>query len=109
MPSKHQQQIQKSHILRKFLSDSPILFTVEEEKDTLLREAADKHRLEEQEQFQKELDRRVLELNETLEDLKKDILQPGGLTRVFDIIKKTPQMVDLPESLKKSFEWGRIK
>ncbi|KAL7316905.1 hypothetical protein PS15m_003331 [Mucor circinelloides] len=108
MPSKHQQQIQKSHILRKFLSDSPILFTVEEEKDTLLREAADKHRLEEQEQFQKELDKRVLELNETLEDLKKDILQPGGLTHVFGIIKKTPQMVDLPESLKKAFEWGRI-
>ncbi|KAK4510457.1 uncharacterized protein ATC70_004887 [Mucor velutinosus] len=108
MPSKHQQQIQKSHILRKFLTDSPILFTVEEEKDTLLREAADKRRLDEQQQFQKELDKRVLELNETLEDLKKDILQPGGLTGVFDIIKKTPQMKDLPESLKKAFEWGRI-
>lgn len=109
MPSKHQLQIQKSHILRKFLSDTPILFSVEEEQDTLLREAADKHRLEEQQQFQRELDKRVLELNETLEDLKKDILQPDGLTKVFDIIKQTQNMEDLPESLKKAFEWGRIK
>ncbi|KAI8643494.1 hypothetical protein BD408DRAFT_442525 [Parasitella parasitica] len=108
MPSKHQQQIQKSHVLRKFLSDSPILFTVEEEQDALVRETADNHRFEEQQQYQKELDRRVLELNETLEGLKKEILLPGGLTGVFDIVKKTQNIQDLPVSLKKAFEWGRI-
>ncbi|CEP18647.1 hypothetical protein [Parasitella parasitica] len=107
--SKHQQQIQKSHTLRKFLSDSPILFTVQEEQDARLREAADNHRLEKQQQYQKELDERVLVLNETLEDLKKEILQPGGLTGVFEIIKRTRNIQDLPVSLKKAFEWGRIK
>jgi hypothetical protein len=107
--SKNQHRIQKSHALKKFLTEHPVLFTMEEEKDTLKREEADKQRLLEQQQFQKELDKRVLELNETLEMLKKEVIEPGGLIGIFDIIKSTELIQDLPVSLKKALEWGRIK
>jgi hypothetical protein len=107
--SDHKQLIAKSNTLIKFLTQHPIFFTPEEEQDTIKREKADKNRLQEQEKFQLELDRRVHELNETLEVLKKEIIQPGGLISIFDIIKKTKDIQDLPLSLKKAFEWGRIK
>lgn len=107
--TKSQHAIAKSESLLNFLTQNPITFTVEEEKDTLQREALDQHRWVEQDKFQKELDKRVLELNDTLDVLKKEILQPGGLIHVFDVIKSTSQIVDLPPSLKKAFEWGRIK
>ena len=102
-------QLAKSSALKKFLTQNPITFTMEEEKDTLKREQADKNREIEQEKFQAELDKRVHELNDTLDVLKKEILQPGGLNHVFDVIKKTKNINDLPNSLKKAFEWGRIK
>lgn len=102
-------QIRKSSQLKKFLCQNPIVFTVEEEKDTVVREEADKNRQIEQEKFQKELDKRVLELNETLDVLKKEIIQPGGLIKLFKTIKQTEQIRDLPHSLKKAFEWGRVK
>lgn len=107
--SKQQKRMQKSQAMKKFLTENPVLFTMEEEKDTLVREEADKHRLLEQQEFQKELDKRVYELNNTLEVLKKDILQPGGLIGIFDVIKNTKLIDDLPASLKKALEWGRIK
>lgn len=102
------QQVAKSSVLTKFLTQHPITFSMEEEKDTIKREEADRNRLLEQEKFQQELDKRVHELNETLEVLKKEIIQPGGLIKVFDVIKQTKEIQDLPESLKKAFEWGRI-
>lgn len=103
------QQVAKSSVLTKFLTLHPITFSMEEEKDTIKREEAHRNRLLEQEKFQQELDKRVYELNETLEVLKKEIIQPGGLIKIFDMIKKTKEIHDLPESLKKAFEWGRIK
>lgn len=107
--SKSQHLISKSVSVINFLTQNPITFTIQEEKDTLERETFDKNRFIEQEKFQKELDKRVLELNDTLDVLKKEIIQPGGLIHVFDIIKTTSQIDDLPTSLKKAFEWGRIK
>ncbi|KAI8973470.1 hypothetical protein BDF20DRAFT_914910 [Mycotypha africana] len=106
--TQQQQQIRKSRILRKFLSNNPIVFTLEEEQDALQREEKDKKKIVEEEMYQKELDARVHELNQTLETLKKDILKPGGLIKVFDTIKATKSVQDLPYSLYKAFEWGRI-
>lgn len=107
--TKQQHQIQKSQELHRFLSENPIVFSIEEEKDAALREQADKKRIEEQEQYQQELEKRVFELNDTLEILKKSIIQPGGLIKVFEIIKSTPSIEDLPVSLKTALEWSRIK
>ncbi|KAI8877894.1 hypothetical protein K501DRAFT_229436 [Backusella circina FSU 941] len=94
--------------LKAFLSENPILFTPEEEQDAAQREEKDNVRHLEQEKFQHELDNRVHELDETLEVLKKEILQPGGLIKLFEIIKSTKNIEDLTPALKKAFEWGRI-
>lgn len=109
MMSPSQQSIAQSGSLRQFLTENPITFTMAEEKDTLEREKLDQQRWVHQQDAQKELDRRVFELDDTLDVLKKEILQPGGLIQIFNIIKSTSQVVDLPVSLKKAFEWGRIK
>ncbi|KAI8076482.1 uncharacterized protein B0P05DRAFT_492958 [Gilbertella persicaria] len=107
-PTKQQIQIQKSHVLQQFLTENPVVLTPQEEQDTIQREEADQKRSLEQAEFKKELDRRVFELNKTLEELKQQIIKPGGLIEIFEIIKKTPSVHDLPDNLKKTFEWGRI-
>ncbi|KAG2236713.1 hypothetical protein BDF21DRAFT_374185 [Thamnidium elegans] len=106
--SKSQHLISMSQPVTLFLSQNPITFTVEEEKDCLQRERFDQERLMEQQKFKQELDRRVFELTETLDVLKKQIIEPGGLIHVFEVIKSTKDLKDLPLSLKKVFEWGRI-
>lgn len=45
--TKHQYKLQKSQEIEKFLSQNPIVFSVEEEKDAAIREQADKTRLRE--------------------------------------------------------------
>ncbi|KAI9486392.1 MAG: hypothetical protein EXX96DRAFT_41466 [Benjaminiella poitrasii] len=106
--NRDQQQIRNSHVLRKFLTERPVVFTSEEEEDAVRREEADHERWIEQAKFQRELDKRVHELNDTLECLKRDILKRGGLPAIFDTIKHTKSIEDLPDSLKKALEWGRI-
>lgn len=101
-------QVQKSQALFEFLADQPILnFTLDD--DTKQRQEWDQHRLQDQERYQKEVERRVNELNDTLDELKKQVIEPGGLVKMFDAIKTTEKVQDLPSSLKKAFEWGRIK
>ncbi|KAI7906972.1 uncharacterized protein BX663DRAFT_557598 [Cokeromyces recurvatus] len=106
--SHQQQQIRRSSMMRKFLTKDPIVFTLEEEEDILRREEADEERWIQKERLQQELNKRVYELNDTLELMKKDIMKRGGLKRLFEIIKNTKSIEDLPPSLKKVFEWGRI-
>ncbi|CEJ05121.1 hypothetical protein RMCBS344292_19069 [Rhizopus microsporus] len=96
----------KCQALHSFLMDQPTSFVPDQ--DCFDREKADKQRFEEQEKSQEELNERVKDLHKQLDDLKKEILQPGGLINVFDVIKHTRDIQDLPPSLKKAFEWGRI-
>jgi hypothetical protein len=49
------------------------------------------------------------QLNDLLAMLKEQVVRPGGLLEIFDIIKATDNIQDLPDSLRKAFEWGRIK
>jgi len=98
--------ISRSKIFRAWLTDDPITFIPEE--DTLGRAEADAARLKEQEKCQEEINERVKELHSTMEDLKNEITTPGGLMNLFGIIKKTKNIQDLPPSLKKAVEWGRI-
>jgi hypothetical protein len=101
--------VQKSHILVTFLTEQPIVLSALEEQDAQQRKAWDEQRVQDQQQYQKEVERRVNELNDTLDDLKKQVIQPGGLIRLFGAIKTTECVQDLPVSLRKAFEWGRIK
>jgi len=99
--------ISRSRIFRAFLTDDPITPYVPEE-DTLGRAEADAARLNEQERCQEEINELVKELHSTMEDLKNEVTHTGGLMNIFTTIKKTKNIKDLPPSLKKAVEWGRI-
>lgn len=98
-----------SDVLHEFLSSDPIALTEEEQKDMENRKNIDRIRAEEEKKFRQEVDKQVEQLNEQLENLKQQVIAPGGLTNLFNEIKKADQLRDLPNSLQRAFEWGKIK
>ncbi|KAG2225678.1 hypothetical protein INT45_012150, partial [Circinella minor] len=98
----------KSDVFRKFLTRDPITLTIEQKADVERRRQVDQARHAEEIRFKNEVDRKMTELNDLLDMLKKQILQPGGLKEVFQIIKTTERIEGLPEPMRKAFEWGRI-
>ncbi|EIE76254.1 hypothetical protein RO3G_00958 [Rhizopus delemar RA 99-880] len=96
----------KNAILHSFLTKDPISFVPQE--DCWAREEADAERAKEQDLCQQEVDNRVKDMHATLEELKKEMIRPGGLIEMFGIIKQTKDIQDLPSSLKRAFEWGRL-
>ncbi|KAI8876911.1 hypothetical protein K501DRAFT_199385 [Backusella circina FSU 941] len=101
-------KLPKCNIIHRFLREKATILSLEEERDAKRRRKSDQERLSEQDRFQKELDNRVYELDKTLRGLKKEIVQPGGLIQIFNTIKSTKVMYDLPWTLQRAFEWGRI-
>lgn len=92
-----------------FLTTDPIQLSDAEQKDVQTRIVADEQRAEQERLFRQEIDDRVVALNDLLEMLKKQVMQPGGLVNVIETIKATALLKDLPDSLRQAFEWGRIK
>ncbi|KAI9496047.1 hypothetical protein BDB00DRAFT_811506 [Zychaea mexicana] len=101
-------ELAKSETFRKFLTRDPITLTPEQMADAERRHQVDLARAAEEARFKEEVDRKMSELNDLLDMLKKQIMQPGGLKEVFQIIKTTARIEDLPEPMRKAFEWGRI-
>ncbi|KAL0078292.1 hypothetical protein J3Q64DRAFT_1681218 [Phycomyces blakesleeanus] len=91
-----------------FLTTDTYSLTQEDERDLKKRKEVDLHRAEEEQKFQAQLDGKVEELEALLDMLKAKIKQPGGLLSVFEDIKATEKIEDLPEPLRKALEWGRI-
>ncbi|KAI9016480.1 hypothetical protein CLU79DRAFT_837525 [Phycomyces nitens] len=91
-----------------FLTTDTYILSSADKQDLKKREAVDLHRAQEEQKFQAQLDGKVEELEELLDMLKAKIKQPRGLLSVFEDIKATPRIEDLPESLCKALEWGRI-
>ncbi|ORY93913.1 hypothetical protein BCR43DRAFT_558151 [Syncephalastrum racemosum] len=94
--------------LFEFLTTDPIQLSDAEQKDVQDRIIADDKRAEQERLFRQEIDDRVVALNDLLEMLKKQVMQPGGLVNVIETIKATELLKDLPDSLRQAFEWGRI-
>ncbi|GAB5586641.1 hypothetical protein Unana1_01541 [Umbelopsis nana] len=101
-------RLSDSDVFLAFLMEQPIQLTDDERKDTEKRKQIDKIRAEEEKKFRKEVDKQVEQLNEQLDSLKQKVLVPGGLTELFNEIKKSERLQDLPTSLQKAFEWGKI-
>ncbi|CAO3669142.1 unnamed protein product [Umbelopsis ramanniana] len=97
-----------SDVFHEFLSSDPITLTEEEQNDMENRKNIDRIRAEEEKKFRQEVDKQVEQLNEQLENLKQQVIAPGGLTNLFNEIKKADQLRDLPNSLQRAFEWGKI-
>lgn len=104
-----QPKLARSEIFERFLFQDPIELTEAQKADVEKRRTFDHARREEEERFKEQVDQRMSELDDLLAMLKKKILQPGGLLEVFDTIKSTDRIENLPEPLRKAFEWGRIK
>ncbi|KAF7727921.1 serine/threonine protein kinase, CMGC group [Apophysomyces ossiformis] len=101
-------RLAKSDLLHEFLTQNPVTLNREETYDAEKRAEMDKARMEEERRFREEVDRKIVELNDLLDMLKKRMMTPGGLIEMFDTIKATKQLQDLPDPLRKAFEWGRI-
>ncbi|KAI9270661.1 hypothetical protein BDA99DRAFT_502388 [Phascolomyces articulosus] len=101
----------KATAVRTFLTNDPIpssSLTHEELEDIERRKEMDIKRTEQEQKFRQEVDEKVVALTDLLEMLKKQVMQPGGLVQVIETIKQTEQLSDLPDTLRKAFEWGRI-
>ncbi|KAI7887522.1 hypothetical protein K492DRAFT_139616 [Lichtheimia hyalospora FSU 10163] len=101
-------KLARSKALHQFLTRDPIEITEDERLDAQVRKQMDDQRAEQSQRFRKEVDDTVVALNDLLDMLKQQVMQPGGLTELMGTIKSTEQLVDLPEALRKAFEWGRI-
>ncbi|KAI8331583.1 hypothetical protein BC941DRAFT_438751 [Chlamydoabsidia padenii] len=103
-----QSRLAKSDIFEKFLTANPIKPNEKEQQDIDRRLAMDQIRVEEEKRFREKVDAQMDQLNDLLAMLKQQVVRPGGLLEIFDVIKATDNIQDLPDSLRKAFEWGRI-
>ncbi|CAG8579369.1 6756_t:CDS:10 [Ambispora leptoticha] len=88
--------IAKSKTLRGFLTSSPIKLTDEELKDIEERRKLDDKKAEQQRRFNFEAGKRAKELDQEVENFKKELLEQGGLSNLATTIKKTSLITDLP-------------
>ncbi|KAI8601259.1 hypothetical protein EDD21DRAFT_112260 [Dissophora ornata] len=99
-------EVVNSALFVNFLTKDPVTLTAEEAKDVKTRAAADEHRLEQQAKFDTEVAKKVQELDTHLKQVKLDLLQPGGITRLFSAFSKYERVEDLPPLYQTMFEWG---
>ncbi|KFH69783.1 hypothetical protein MVEG_04589 [Podila verticillata NRRL 6337] len=89
-----------------FLSKDAITLTAEEQKDIQMRTALDENRVAQQAKFDQEVAKKVEELDKHLKEVKTELLQPGGVTRLFSAFKQYERVQDLPPMYQTVFEWG---
>jgi hypothetical protein len=104
--AKVSQKVVDSSAFVNFLTQDAVAFTEEEAKDIQARVALDEHRMEQQAKFDREVAKKVDELDEQLKEVKLDLLQPGGVSRLFSALKEIDNVNDLPPLYQTVFEWG---
>lgn len=71
-----------------------------------MRVSLDEHRMAQQAKFDREVAKKVDELDSQLKEVKMDLLQPGGVSRLFSAFKHIDNVNDLPPLYQSVFEWG---
>ncbi|KAG0047276.1 hypothetical protein BGZ83_007645 [Gryganskiella cystojenkinii] len=104
--AKVSQEIVDSSTFIAFLTKDAIDLTPEEAKDVQTRVALDEHRMEQQARFDREVAKKVDELDSQLKEVKLDLLQPGGVSRLFAAFKHVDNVHNLPPLYQSVFEWG---
>ncbi|KAG0004857.1 hypothetical protein BGZ80_008916 [Entomortierella chlamydospora] len=89
-----------------FLTKDPATLTADETKDFKVRAALDESRKEQQAKFDKEVAKKVEELDKQLKQVKAELLQPNGVTRLFAAFREHEKVEDLPPLYQATFEWG---
>lgn len=104
--AKVSQEVVDSAVFINFLSKDAIALSEEEAKDVQMRVSLDEHRMEQQAKFDREVAKKVDELDTQLKEVKLDLLQPGGVSRLFSAFKHIDNVNDLPPLYQSVFEWG---
>ncbi|KAG1783308.1 hypothetical protein EV702DRAFT_1191738 [Suillus placidus] len=100
--------IGSSPVLKSFLLSGPTSLSLGEVEDARRREDADKIRENGRKRFAHEIAGRVDGLRDAVKSVKGDIMGKDGLSRIFAIIKATPDINQLPPNFRAVAEWGRI-
>ncbi|KLO06907.1 hypothetical protein SCHPADRAFT_860852 [Schizopora paradoxa] len=100
--------ISSSPVFRHFLLSDPTRLNPEETEDARRREEADRKREEGRIHFAKEIAARVEGLRSAMRSVKGDVMQKDGLSNIFDTVRRTEDVRDLPKEYRAVLEWGRI-
>lgn len=100
--------VANSPILRSFLLSGPQILTLGETSDAKRREDADRVREEGRKRFKREAERRVEDLRGSIREMREEMIARGGIRGVFEVVKTTSKVEDLPEGYQKVLEYGRI-
>ncbi|KAG0209700.1 hypothetical protein BGX33_005371 [Mortierella sp. NVP41] len=104
--AKVSQEVVDSDAFISFLSKDAIDLSEEEAKDVQMRVSLDEHRMAQQAKFDREVAKKVDELDSQLKEVKLDLLQPGGVSRLFSAFKHIDNVNNLPSLYQTVFEWG---
>ncbi|KAG8419780.1 hypothetical protein J3458_004621 [Metarhizium acridum] len=105
----HNPQVANTKAMQEFLSGDPITPTDDDVEDIMRRKAIDEKRIEEQKQFYEIARKRAAELDEYMEQFRRDIVEQNGLTMLFKEIKDKETIQDLSLRYQKFAEWLRIE
>ncbi|OAA73981.1 PX domain protein [Cordyceps fumosorosea ARSEF 2679] len=105
----HNPQVANTVAMEQFLTTDTITPTDEDVEDIVRRKALDEKRVEEQKNFYEIARKRAAELDEYMEQFRRDIVERNGLTMLFKEIKEKKTIGDLSIQYRKFAEWLRIE
>ncbi|KAK9764299.1 hypothetical protein K7432_008306 [Basidiobolus ranarum] len=100
--------IARSRLTKEFLSDSPIELLPADITDKAQREVFSRNRAEEYQKILKVAEDKSVELRESIEQFTKEILEPGGLSRISQVLHDISEISQLPENFQKIVELARV-
>ncbi|KAF9438593.1 hypothetical protein BGZ76_006645 [Entomortierella beljakovae] len=102
-------EVVSSSVFVGFLTKDPVALNEEETKDIKARATLDEHRMQQQAKFDIEVAKKTEEVDKHLKQVKSDLLQPGGVSRLFVAFKENDKVENLPVLYQATFEWGCMK
>jgi hypothetical protein len=105
----HNPQVANTKAMQEFLSGDPVTPTDEDVEDIIRRKEFDEKRIDEQKKFYEIAQKRAAELDEYMEQFRRDIVERNGLTMLFKEIKDKETIQDLSIQYRKFAEWLRIE
>ncbi|KAI6785548.1 PX domain-containing protein -like protein [Emericellopsis cladophorae] len=105
----HNPQIANTKAMQEFLAGDPTTPTDDDVEDIMRRREVDENRMEEQRKFYEIARKRAADLDEYMEQFRRDIVERNGLTKLFAEIKEKETIPDLSIQYRKFAEWLRIE
>lgn len=100
--------VAESDTLRAFLTEAPTTLTSADRMDMETRRKADAVREAEHKEFSAKMSERVRVLREHLGSFKSMLMEPDGLSRVFQTIRQCPQASQLPPEYRVLLDWATV-